>query len=69
MSKTERNYIAVDDAPEDIFGKTMSIQDDLIVKYFTLLTDVDLDEVNNYGKALKEVEKHQNRGIRSILCK
>ena len=62
MSKTERNYIAVDDAPEDIFGKTMSIQDNLIVKYFTLLTDVDLDEVNNYGKALKEVEKHQEPG-------
>lgn len=59
MSKTERNYIAVDDASEDIFGKTMSIQDDLIVKYFTLLTDVDLDEVNKYGMALKEVEKHQ----------
>ena len=49
MSKTERNYIAVDDTPEDIFGKTMSIQDDLIVKYFTLLTDVDIDEVNKFG--------------------
>ena len=62
MSKTERNYIAVDDTPEDIFGKTMSIQDDLIVKYFTLLTDVDLDDVNKYGEALKEVEKHQEAG-------
>jgi tyrosyl-tRNA synthetase len=59
MSKTERNYIAVDDSPEDIFGKTMSIQDDLIVKYFTLLTDVDINEVNKFGQALKEVEKHQ----------
>ncbi len=62
MSKTERNYIAVDDTPEDIFGKTMSIQDDLIVKYFILLTDVDLDEVNKYGEALKQVEKHQEAG-------
>jgi len=59
MSKTERNYIAVDDTPEDMFGKTMSIQDDLIVKYFTLLTDVDLDEVNRFGRALEEVETHQ----------
>lgn len=59
MSKTERNYIAVDDSPEDMFGKTMSIQDDLIVKYFTLLTDVDEREVQKYGSALGEVEKHQ----------
>lgn len=58
MSKTERNYIAVDDTPEDIFGKTMSIQDDLIVKYFTLLTDVDIDEVSRYGNALNEIDKH-----------
>jgi tyrosyl-tRNA synthetase len=62
MSKTERNYIAVDDTPEDIFGKTMSIQDDLIVKYFTLLTDVDIDEVYRFGAALKEVDKHQEAG-------
>jgi len=62
MSKTERNYIAVDDTPEDMFGKTMSIQDDLIVKYFTLLTDVDAGEVHRFGEALKEPEKHQEPG-------
>jgi tyrosyl-tRNA synthetase len=60
MSKTERNYIAVDDTPEDMFGKTMSIQDSLIVKYFTLLTDVDANEVRKYGEALNEFEKHQD---------
>ncbi|MGC8604189.1 MAG: tyrosine--tRNA ligase, partial [Desulfomonilaceae bacterium] len=60
MSKTERNYIAVEDKPEDIFGKTMSIQDDLIVKYFTLLTDVDINEVNRFGAALKDINKHQD---------
>lgn len=59
MSKTERNYIAVDDMPEDMFGKTMSIQDDLIVKYFTLLTDVDSDLVQRYGTALEAVAEHQ----------
>ena len=59
MSKTERNYIAVDDAPEDMFGKTMSIQDDLIVKYFTLLTDVDQNVIRNFGDALKVVDQHQ----------
>ncbi|MFH1113605.1 MAG: tyrosine--tRNA ligase [Pseudomonadota bacterium] len=62
MSKTEGNYIAVDDTPEDMFGKTMSITDDLIVKYFTLLTDVDEDEIHRYGEALKEIGKHQEPG-------
>lgn len=62
MSKTEANYIAVDDSAEDMFGKTMSIQDGLIVKYFTLLTDVDETLVKSYGKALSEVEKHQELG-------
>jgi tyrosyl-tRNA synthetase len=62
MSKTERNYIAVDDLPEDMFGKTMSIQDNLIVKYFTLLTDVDPAEIKRYEQALAEVEKHQEMG-------
>jgi tyrosyl-tRNA synthetase len=60
MSKTERNYIAVDDAPEEMFGKTMSIQDFLVVKYFTLLTDVEQAEVDRYERALTEVEKHQD---------
>jgi len=61
MSKTEGNYIAVDDTPEDMFGKTMSIQDNLIVKYFTLLTDVDQEEVRRHAAALSEVEKHQDQ--------
>jgi len=61
MSKTERNYIAVDDTPEEMFGKTMSIQDNLIGKYFTLLTDVDPDEVDRYVRALGEVEAHQDQ--------
>lgn len=60
MSKTERNYIAVDDSPEDMFGKTMSIQDSLVIKYFMLLTDVDEAEVRRFERALKEVEKHQD---------
>jgi tyrosyl-tRNA synthetase len=60
MSKTEGNYIAVDDTGEDMFGKTMSIQDDLIVKYFTLLTDVAPEEIRGYERALTEVDRHQD---------
>ena len=62
MSKTEGNYVAIEDSPEDMFGKVMSIKDELIVKYFTLLTDVDQDEVDRYKAALDEVEKHMEPG-------
>jgi tyrosyl-tRNA synthetase len=60
MSKTSGNYIAVDDTPEDMFGKTMSIQDELVVKYFTLLTDVDASEMQRYARALTEIDMHQD---------
>ena len=40
MSKSYGNYIGVDEPPEDIFGKIMSISDELMIRYFELLTDV-----------------------------
>jgi tyrosyl-tRNA synthetase len=40
MSKSYGNYIAITDSPRDLFGKTMSIPDDLLAEWFTLLTDV-----------------------------
>ncbi len=48
MSKSLGNYIAVDEPPYDMYGKVMSIPDNLIMLYFELLTDVpdpDLDEM------------------------
>ena len=38
MSKSLNNYIGIDDAPEDMFGKLMSISDDLMWRYFDLLS-------------------------------
>jgi tyrosyl-tRNA synthetase len=40
MSKSLGNYIAVDDPPSEMFGKVMSISDDLMWKYYALLTDL-----------------------------
>lgn len=40
MSKSIGNYIGISDKINDMFGKVMSVPDDLMVKYFTLLTDV-----------------------------
>ncbi len=45
MSKSVGNYIALEDNPGDMFGKIMSISDDLMVRYYELLTTEDLANV------------------------
>ena len=45
MSQSLGNYISIMDAPNDMFGKTMSIPDDIIANWFELCTDVQLAEV------------------------
>lgn len=47
MSKSLGNYIGVNDDPYEMFGKTMSITDSLISRYFELLTRVPLDEIKD----------------------
>ena len=46
MSKSYGNYIGLTDAPDDMFGKVMSIPDELMVKYFRLCTPLAVDEVD-----------------------
>ncbi len=45
MSKSLGNHIGIDEKPEEIFGKIMSVSDELMLKYYELLTDENLDEV------------------------
>ena len=44
MSKSKHNYIGIDEDPKEMFGKTMSIPDELMVKYFELVTDLPLEK-------------------------
>lgn len=44
MSKSYGNHIGIDEKPEEMFGKIMSISDELMIQYYELLTDEDLDE-------------------------
>lgn len=53
MSKSYGNTININDKPSDMFGKIMSMSDDLIIKYFMLCTDLSLKEVDEVDKALK----------------
>ena len=51
MSKSYDNYIGIDDSPKDIYGRTLSIPDNLIYNYYELATDVsltELAEIKNY---------------------
>src|ERR1051325_2192185 len=47
MSKSLGNYIGINEAPDDMFGKAMSISDDLMWRYYELLSDRDLAEIQN----------------------
>lgn len=54
IGKTEGNVIGLTDKPEDLFGKLMSLSDDVIIKGFEYLTDVPMDDVREIEKKLKE---------------
>jgi len=47
MSKSYGNYIALNDEPNEMFGKVMKVSDPLMIDYYTLLTDVDLEKVKS----------------------
>ena len=54
MSQSLNNYISISDTPENIFGKIMSIPDEIMWDYFTMLTDLKISEIadlkNNVDK-------------------
>ena len=54
MSKSLGNYIGVEDEPWDMYGKVMSVRDDLITDYYDLVTDVETVELDEIRKALSE---------------
>lgn len=56
MSQSLNNYISVSDKPEDIFGKIMSIPDEVMWDYFLMLTDVPLNEIDEMKKNINSGE-------------
>lgn len=60
MGKTTKNYIGVNEPPKDMYGKVMSIPDDLILKYFELASDFTLSEIEKIKNALNEGENPKN---------
>ena len=52
MSKSLGNYIGINEEPKDIYGKVMSIPDNLIIRYFELVTDIHPDDLENMKASL-----------------
>ena len=58
MSQSLNNYISVTDTPSNIYGKIMSIPDDLMWEYFTMLTDYETDEIQNFKSSVENESKN-----------
>lgn len=68
MSKSLGNYIAINDVPEDMYGKVMSIPDSAIIEYFKLCTDVKLSAIDIIEKELSDSNRNP-REIKAELAK
>jgi tyrosyl-tRNA synthetase len=66
MSKSLKNYIGVNDSPNDMFGKLMSISDDLMWRYFELLSFRPMLEVDGFRQ---DIENGKNpRDVKFLLA-
>ena len=68
MSKSYDNYIAIDDSPENMYGKIMSINDSMILKYYKLAVFADRDRIESV-KLLLEDNSNNPRDIKRSLAK
>ncbi|HMG33468.1 MAG TPA: tyrosine--tRNA ligase [Blastocatellia bacterium] len=58
MSKSLGNYIGITEAPREMFGKVMSISDELMWRYYELLTDLTAQEVAELKRQAKDGSRH-----------
>lgn len=68
MSKSLGNYIGIDEEPNQIYGKSMSIPDELMLKYFELATPVPLEEIKEMEEGLQNGTVHP-RDVKMKLAK
>ena len=64
MSSSWGNVIAITDEPSDMYGKVMSVKDELIVEYFTIATDVDMKEIQEIKSKLSSGENPRDIKMR-----
>jgi tyrosyl-tRNA synthetase len=64
MSKSLNNYIGITDAPEEMFGKVMSISDDLMWRYFELLSFRSMQEIDGWKRGVEQGDNPRDVKIR-----
>jgi tyrosyl-tRNA synthetase len=68
MSKSKKNYIGIDEKPEEMYGKSMSIPDKLMSKYFALVTDLPPEQIQTIKEQLETGGLHP-RDAKMLLGK
>ena len=58
MSKSYGNYVGIDEPPDVVFGKLMSISDELMLKYYELLSDISLEELQTLKEEIRTGATH-----------
>ena len=66
MSKSKDNYIGIDESPSEMYGKTMSLPDELIGRYFELVTDLSGAEVENIKSGLEDGSYHPMKAKKKL---
>ena len=68
MSKSYNNYIGVDDAPSDMYGKVMSISDELMWKYYELLSSLSIPQIEEMRTTVREGALHPMNAKMRLSC-
>lgn len=69
MSKSYDNYIGITEDANDMYGKVLSIPDDLIYSWFELLSDIDVDELPKYKKKAEEDPRNTKHELALVITR
>lgn len=67
MSKSLNNYIGIKDEPNDMFGKVMSVSDELMWRYYDLLSFESIETIESYKKAVEAGENPRNIKVKLAM--
>jgi tyrosyl-tRNA synthetase len=66
MSKSLGNYIGITETPKDMFGKIMSISDELMLKYYELLSRISVDQLSDLKNGIRDSSVHPMEAKKSL---
>ncbi|MCI4626361.1 MAG: tyrosine--tRNA ligase [Candidatus Magnetoovum sp. WYHC-5] len=66
MSKSLGNYIGINESPTDMYGKIMSITDELMIRYYELLSRITNDELSSLQKGIKDGSVHPKKAKENL---